>query len=296
MTDKNQIKGNDKAQIEGSYCFEITRQYDPDRFLTSLFASDFLKEGLYALYAFNYEIAKISETVSEAMLGEIRLQWWRESLDLIYKHIKDGGKTILRKHDVIVPLMLSIKKHNLPKELFDEIIEGRTDDLYPKNPETIEVLESYIKKTSSSLTKLTGLVLGCGEEKALEELGIAWGMLGVIRAVPYQASLNKIFLPDDVMTLYGLSNNDVHSIKDCDELKNTIRAIDQKLEDSLKNLKKLTRNIKRSEKSIFLLTSLIKSYRKELKKSDYNPFKLHEKSNSFPRNLRLLYSAIFGII
>ena len=296
MTDKNQIKGNNKAQIEDSYCFEITRQYDPDRFLTSLFAPDFLKEDLYALYAFNYEIAKISETVSEAMLGEIRLQWWRESIDAIYNHIKDGGKTILRKHDVMLPLTLAIEKYNLPKNLFDDIIEGRTDDLYPKNPETIDALESYIKKTSSSLTKLTGLILGCGEEKALEELGTAWGMLGVIRAVPYQASLNKIFLPDDVMTLYGLSNDDIHGIKDCDELKNTIRAIDQKVEDSLKKIKKLTKNIKRSGKSIFLLTSLIKSYRKELKKSDYNPFKLDKKPNSFPRNLRLLYSAIFGII
>jgi phytoene synthase len=34
---------------------------------------------LFALYAFNAEVARIAETVREPMLGAIRLEWWRET-------------------------------------------------------------------------------------------------------------------------------------------------------------------------------------------------------------------------
>ncbi len=51
---------------------------DRDRFQTALFAPARHREALFALYAFNYEIARVRETITEPMLGQIRLQWWRE--------------------------------------------------------------------------------------------------------------------------------------------------------------------------------------------------------------------------
>jgi phytoene synthase len=293
MTDSN-VKAADKNRQ--THCFELVRTKDHDRFLTVLFAPDELKEDLCALYAFNHEIAKISETVSEPMLGEIRLQWWREVIEGIYDHIEDKSKNNLRQHDVVEPLAKAIEEHKLPKNLFIEIIDGRTDDIYPENPKTMDDLEVYLRKTSSNITVLAGIIVGCREIEALEELGLAWGMLGIIRAVPYQISLNKIFIPDDVMKLHALSNEDVRGIKNCAELHNSIKALDQKIANYLENLKALSKGIKKTDKSVFLLTSLIKSYRKTIKKSDYNPFKIFESPDGFSRHLRLLYSALFGVI
>ena len=59
----------------------LVRRHDRDRFLTALFAPAERREDLLALYAFNYEIAKTREVVSEPVLGQIRLQWWRETID-----------------------------------------------------------------------------------------------------------------------------------------------------------------------------------------------------------------------
>ena len=36
---------------------------------------------LFALYAFNHEVARVAETVREPMLGAIRLEWWRETVE-----------------------------------------------------------------------------------------------------------------------------------------------------------------------------------------------------------------------
>src|ERR1700746_2498526 len=58
----------------------LVRRHDRDRFQTALFAPARQRNALFALYAFNYEIARGRETVREPMLGQIRLQWWRESI------------------------------------------------------------------------------------------------------------------------------------------------------------------------------------------------------------------------
>ena len=57
---------------------------DYDRYLSALFAPACRREALFALIAFNHEIARIPEAVSEPMLGRIRLQWWREVLEAVY--------------------------------------------------------------------------------------------------------------------------------------------------------------------------------------------------------------------
>ena len=60
---------------------ELVRTHDPDRFFTTLFAPVTARPALWALYAFNHEIARAKETVREPMMAMIRLQWWREVVE-----------------------------------------------------------------------------------------------------------------------------------------------------------------------------------------------------------------------
>src|SRR5471030_76032 len=90
-----------------SYCAEQVRRYDRDRFLTALFAPPPQREDLFALYAFNLEIAKIRETVTEPMLGRIRLQWWREAIAAL-------EQGVVRQHGVVEPLAEAVRRHALP--------------------------------------------------------------------------------------------------------------------------------------------------------------------------------------
>ncbi len=76
------------------YCLDLVKKSDHDRYMTILYAPPDRRDDLSALYAFNYEISRIRESISEVMLGEIRLQWWREAIDDIFQ-----GTT--RKHDII---------------------------------------------------------------------------------------------------------------------------------------------------------------------------------------------------
>ena len=57
------------------------RAADPDRYFSALFAPSHTRPYLFALYAFNHEVARVAETVREPMLGAIRLEWWRETVE-----------------------------------------------------------------------------------------------------------------------------------------------------------------------------------------------------------------------
>ena len=63
------------------HCIALVREADHDRYLATLFAPAEHRDALYALYAFNVEIARVRDLVRQPMPGEIRLQWWREALE-----------------------------------------------------------------------------------------------------------------------------------------------------------------------------------------------------------------------
>src|SRR4249920_224039 len=57
------------------------RAGEPDRYLAALLAPPAARDGLLALAAFSAELGRIGQLVTrEPMMGEIRLQWWRDAL------------------------------------------------------------------------------------------------------------------------------------------------------------------------------------------------------------------------
>ncbi|MDP2732480.1 MAG: squalene/phytoene synthase family protein, partial [Hoeflea sp.] len=96
------------GQTPDDYCANRVRRFDRDRFLTALFCPSDRRADLLALYAFNIEIAGVRETVSEPLLGHIRIQWWRDALDGIY----DGDPPA---HHVAGPLSRAVRRHRLQR-------------------------------------------------------------------------------------------------------------------------------------------------------------------------------------
>ena len=74
-----------------SYCAREVKAYDPDRYLTALFAPKVYREAIFSLYAFSSDIARTRELVSEPILGQIRLKWWNDTISSIYEGEKLGG-------------------------------------------------------------------------------------------------------------------------------------------------------------------------------------------------------------
>ena len=68
--------GHDSA----AFCADLVRSHDFERYASTLFVSADKRRALLALYAFNVEISRVREQVSQPLPGEIRLQWWTDML------------------------------------------------------------------------------------------------------------------------------------------------------------------------------------------------------------------------
>jgi len=73
----NAVAGNQDA---AAFCADLARSHDFPRYASTLFVSTEQRRALLALYAFNVEICRVRDQVSQPLPGEIRLQWWTDLL------------------------------------------------------------------------------------------------------------------------------------------------------------------------------------------------------------------------
>lgn len=192
-----------------SACAEAVRKHDNDRFLTALFAPAAIREDLFALYAFNHEVAKTREVVTEPTLGQIRLQWWRESIEGAF-----AGNP--RRHEVVEPLAASIARHGLDRAQFDLVIDGREADLDDEAPADLECLVNYAQVTGAPLARLACQVLGVRDAAAMEAarlVGTAWALTGILRATPFLARGHRSRLPLTLMIEHGVTEPALYDLK-----------------------------------------------------------------------------------
>lgn len=189
---------------------EAVRRHDRERYLTALFAPSDRREDLLALYAFNLEVARTRESVREAMLGQIRLQWWRDALDEI-----QAGKPP-RRHAVTEPLAAAIRRHNLPRDAFERLLLARERDLDDTPFRTLAELEAYADGTSGALIALALLILDVRDAGMLarsRQVGRGYALAGILRAVPFHARQHRCLLPEEILARHGTDRDAVLAMK-----------------------------------------------------------------------------------
>ncbi len=167
------------------------QKVDPARTLAARLAPKQEADRLIGLYAFQYEIARVSESVSEPMLGAIRLQWWREAVD----EIRTGRP--IRAHDAAQALEDAIApiKAAYPFSLLDEMIDARERDLDDAPFETIQALNDYAAQTAGTLVLAAASALAKAPvsenvQNGLRNAGRAWGLAGLARETAVAAQFD----------------------------------------------------------------------------------------------------------
>ena len=189
-----------------AHCEALVRAADKDRFLATLFAPAEHRGPLYALYAFNAEVARVREAIREPVAGEIRLQWWADVLG-------GEGRGDVAAHPIAAALQTIIARYALPVERLAALIDARRFDLYDEPMATLADLEAYARGASSGLIALAAQILDGGrapDTAALaEHAGLAHAIAGLIRALPIHAARGQLFVPLDVLERHGADRHDV---------------------------------------------------------------------------------------
>ncbi len=268
--------------IEQSTSAEMVRNSDHDRWLCALFVGADKREAVFSLLAFNSEIAKIRETVSEPILGDIRLKWWDEALDKIY-----NGE--MPAHPVAISLAPVINAYDLRRELFKEVLLGRTQDLSEEPPATYNNLQKYADQTGGALQILLSSVNG-GDEIKSRELGTCWALLGMIRAIPFHFQNGMVLVPQEMLARYHLTQHNFVLPENNAGLTELVKELAESVEERIQNLSEI-KTFHYSEKALLVLAHM---YLNELKMRNYDLHGGEWAIPSWKRSLRLWAGSFVG--
>lgn len=259
------------SESASNYCAEILRRQDADRYLTALFAPADRRGALFALYAFNLEVARAREVVSEPLMGLIRLQWWRDALDEIYL-----GRVLA--HEVARPLAAAIARHKLDRKLFESLIATRERDLDPEPPADLAALVDYAEGTSATLVRLALQILGEPNAAAWDagkDVGIAWALTGLIRALPFHATQRRLYMPRKLMAEAGLSPSQIFergSGATAAPLAKVVGAVAAEARIRLAHARGLAAQVSRRFQPALLPATLAAGYLRSLAAAGHDPF------------------------
>lgn len=169
-------------------CAELVQRADPDRFMAAMAAPVAARSLLFPLYALNVEVARAPWVTQEAMIAEMRLQWWRDAVEEIA-----NGSTV-RRHQVVTPLARVLSPDLAA--LLDELIAVRRWDIYRDPFEDTAHFYRYIDRSSGTLMWVAARALGEADEQTVRDVGFATGIANWLRAIPKLVEFKRIPLLD----------------------------------------------------------------------------------------------------
>jgi phytoene synthase len=193
------------------YCQVKAAQSGSSFYYSFLFLPKPRREAITALYAFCREVDDIADECADASLARTKLEWWRTEL----AHTFAGHPS----HPVSQALLPAIRAYDLAQEQFEEIIDGMEMDLQYARYADFKALQLYCYRVASVVGQLAAAIFGYRDRKTLKyahDLGMAFQLTNIIRDVGEDARRNRIYLPQDELVRFGVSESDLLAGKACE--------------------------------------------------------------------------------
>ena len=247
---------------------DLVRTHDFARYASTLFMPSDLRRALLALYAFNVEISRVREQVTQPLPGEIRLHWWTDLL----AGVDHGG---VEGHPVAAELLLTIRHFRLPVEPLTRLIEEHQFDLYNDPMPSMAALEGYINDTASALFLFAARIAGWQSpeiDHLARHAGLAQGIAQVIASLPFDASRRQLFVPLQVLQQHGSNIEEIFAGK---QTPNVRAALDQLIGEAQRHLQPtfaLLADVPPEVRPIFLPLALVRRDLARMSRADTDPF------------------------
>ncbi len=249
-------------------CADIVRTLDRDRWLAAQLASSAGRATLAALHAFHAEVAKTRDTVSEPMLGQIRLQWWRETVDGIA-----AGAT--PRHPVAEALAPALAGGRLGTADLLALIDAREADLAPDGFATTDAFLAYCNATAGALAR-AGLralgIDGAAADAAATEVGRAYAVAGQMRAVAANAARGHVLLPRDLLDAHGATARALRAGRPEPGLADAARELARRARADLAAARMRRRDIPKAALPVLALARFADGYLRRMDGAGYDLF------------------------
>lgn len=205
-------------------CRRVTRTHAKTFYAASHFIPSEKRNACYAVYAFCRYVDDIVDVAMErgdvTREDAVRLvEQWRSEVGQVYSGDRPQGADVpdMAHQDRAAVLLAwedTLQTYHIPRHLPEELIEGVLMDTTITRFATYADLEVYCYKVASVVGLMTSEIFGYSSPDALPyavDLGIAMQLTNIIRDVKEDAVRGRIYLAQQDMELYGITEEDILS-------------------------------------------------------------------------------------
>lgn len=196
----------------------MIRKHDYENFLAVLLLPPGPRESAIAIRAFNISVAQVQDNVSKDLIGQMRMKFWYDTLEAVYLNSPPAQLVAVQLHK-------AIQRHNLSKRWFKRLVSSRETLLTTKTFETLSDVENYAENSVSPVLYLTLESLNIRTldgDHAASHVGRAQGIVTFIRAIPYNAQKQRVYVPLDLLAQHKVSQNDIIKFSDDRKMKDLV--------------------------------------------------------------------------
>jgi phytoene synthase len=199
----------------------------------------------------------------------IRLQWWRDAID----RAETGEAT---GHPVADAIGAGLRRQKLSRARVDALIDARSFDIETKVMQDSISLEAYLAATAGGVFALGAECLGAqgsSLEPACFQAGLAYGLTGLMRALPVHAASGRVYLPADALLRHGTSPEAVLAGKSSDGLLTVLADLRLKARQALAEANRHVAGLDTNARAAFRPLGLVDPYLASLEKAGRDPLR-----------------------
>ncbi|CAL77784.1 putative phytoene synthase (terpenoid synthase) [Bradyrhizobium sp. ORS 278] len=253
------------ASSDAAFCAGLVREHDFDRYASTLFVAPEIRRALLSLFAFNIEISRIRDVVSQPLPGEVRLQWWHDALS----GQAHGG---IEGNPVAAELLSTVQRFALPVARLTRLIDEHQFDLYNDPMPTMAALDGYLGDTCGTMFALAAQIMAPpfeGADHLAHHAGIALGLLQVIASLPRDAAHRQLYVPLDLLERHGVPQEEVFAGKATPAIRALLADLRAQAQQHLDHTLQLSREAPPAARPALLPLALV---RRDLAREAGDPF------------------------
>lgn len=247
------------------YCQDKAAKSGSSFYYSFLFLPEQQRQAITALYAFCREVDDIVDSGNDPSVMHAKLEWWRNELAELF-----DGKP---QHPVSQALLPAIKHYNLAQELFQEIIDGMAMDLEHTRYASFKELALYCHRVASVVGLLTVEIFGYKDRQTLKyahDLGMAFQLTNILRDVNEDAQRGRIYLPQDELAQFGVTENDILQRKTSSAFTELMKFQSARAREYYQNaFSKLPESDRHTQRTGIIMAAIYQATLAEIEKDQY---------------------------
>lgn len=281
-----------KPDGDGSPIAAVAKDGEPDRYLAALLSPPAQREALLALAAFSTELSRIPlRIVHEPAMGEIRLQWWRDALELP-PELRTG-------HPVADAVRTAAQGHQLPSDLLETLIDARSVLLDATSPLTEDGFRNFLWKAEGALFALGARVVGLPASAQVHAgcaaAGQAYGLARLLLELPRMLAGGRMPLAKVQLDSAGLSAEDLLTgASGGARIEALLTDCSAQIRRNLDIARQFTATLPRAARLAFLPLALVEPYLRALKRSGGALLREETRVAPLTRVCRIAAAHLFG--